>query len=96
MYKEPLFGPFVVKDRCKELKWYGTLFIGLSSWAIQIEAADCIIMCLQRLISQRGKFRLIRFDNQSYFVGAWAELIKAFTQMNHQKVNQLMQDNSGE
>ena len=96
-----LFGPFVVEEGRKELKRYGTLFTFLSSRAIHIEAAnslstDCFLMCLQRFIGRRGNVRLIRSDNGTNFVGTSAELTKAFTQMNHQKINQFMQDNGAE
>ena len=96
-----LFGPFIVKEGRKELKRYGTLFTCLSSRAIHIEVAnslstDCFLMCLRKFIGQRGNVRLIRSDNGINFVGASAELTKAFTEMNHQKVNQFMQDNGGE
>ena len=96
-----LFGPLVVKEGLKELKRYGTLFTCLSCRAIHIEAANslstnCFLMCLQRFIGRRGNVRLIRSDNGTNFVGASAELTKAFTEMNHQKINQFMQDNGGE
>ena len=96
-----LFGPFVVKEGHKELKRYGTLFTCLSSWPIYIEAAnslstDCFLMCLWRFIDWRGNVRLIRSDSGTNFVGALAELTKAFTEMNHPKINQFMQDKGGE
>ena len=99
-YGVQLFGPFVVKEGRKELKRYGTLFTCLSSRAIHFEAANslstgCFLKCLRRFIGQRENVRLIRSDNGKNFVGASAELTKAFTEMNHQKINQFMQDNGG-
>ena len=96
-----LFGPFVVEEGRKELKRYGTLCTCLSSRAIHIEATnslstDCFLMRLQRFTGRRGNVRLIRSDNGTNFVGTSAELTKAFTQMNHQKINQFMQDNGAE
>ena len=95
------FGPFLVKEGRKELKQYETLFTCLSSRAIHIEAAkslstDCFIMCFRRFISRRRSVRLIRSDNRTNFVGASAELTKIFTEMNHKKINQFMQDDGGE
>ena len=95
-----LFGSFVVKERHKELKQYGALFTCLSSRAIHIEApnslsTDCFIMYLQRFIDQRGNVIFIRSDNGTSFVGVSAELTKAFT-LNHQKLNQFIQDNGRE
>ena len=53
-------------------------------------------MLTRSFIGRRGNVRLIRSDNGAIFGGASAELIKAFTEMNHQKINQFMQDNGGE
>ena len=96
-----LFGPFVVKEGSKELKRYGTLFNCLSSRTIHIEVAnslstDCFLMCLWRFIGRRGNVRLIRSDDGTNFVRASTELTKAFKEMNHQNINQFMQDNGGE
>ena len=53
-------------------------------------------MLTRSFIGRRGNVRLIRSDNGAIFGGASAELIKALTEMNHQKINQFMQDNGGE
>ena len=53
-------------------------------------------MCLRRFIGQRENVRLIISDNGTNFVADSAELTKSFTEMNHHKINQFMQDNGGE
>ena len=53
-------------------------------------------MCLRRFIGQTGNVGLIRSNNGTNIVEASAELTKAFTEMNHQKINQFMQDNGSE
>ena len=84
-----MFGPFVVKTGCKELKQYGAFYICLSSRAIHIEVTyslntDSFIMFLRRFIGQRGIVCLIRSDNGSNFTGASAELMQAFQEIDHQ------------
>ena len=59
-----LFGPFVTKGGCKELKHCGALFTCLSSRAIHIETVfsldtDSFILCLHRFVGCRGN-RLLR------------------------------------
>ena len=53
-------------------------------------------MCLQGFIGRRGNVRLVRSDIGANIVGVSAELTKAFTEINHQKINQFMQNNGGE
>ena len=96
-----VFGPFGMKRGSKELKRYGTLLTRLSSQATHTKATNslstfCFLMCLPRLTGQSGNVRLIRSDNGTNFVGPSAELTKSFTEMNHQKINQFMEDNGGE
>ena len=69
--------------------------------SIYIEVAkslstDCFLMCLRRFIGQRENVRLMISDNGTNFVADSAELTKSFIEMNHQKINQFMQDNGGE
>ena len=98
---ELMFGPFTVKDGCKEKKRYGALFTCLSSRAVHIEVShsmttDSFIMCLRRFIGRRGYVRVIRTDNGTNFVGASAELIESFQEMNHLKIGEFFQQHGGE
>ena len=96
-----LFGSFITKEGCKELKHYGALFTCLSSRAIHIETVaslntDSFILCLHRFIGCRGNIRLLQSDNGSNFVGASSEFKKAFAEMDQQKINDFIRDNSEE
>ena len=96
-----LFGPFVTKEGCKELKRYGALFTCLSSRAIHIETVaslntDSFILCLRRFIGHRGNIRPLRSDNGSNFVGASSKFKKAFAEMDQLKINDFMRDSGGE
>ena len=96
-----LFGPFVTKEGCKELKRYEALFTCLSSRAIHIETVaslntDSFILCLRRFIGHRRNIRPLRSDNGSNFVGASSKFKKTFAEMDQQKINDFMRDNSGE
>ena len=96
-----LFGPFVTKEGRKELTRYGALFPCLSSRAINIETVaslntDSFILCLRRFIGHRGNIRPLRSDNGSNFVGASSKFKKTFAEMDQQKINDFMRDNSGE
>ena len=96
-----LFGPFFVKEGRKEMKRYGTLFTCLSSRAVHINksnslSTDSFILCLRRFIGRRGNVRPIRSDNGSNFVGASAELQKAFEEMNQEQIENFMKENGGE
>ena len=96
-----LFGPFVVKDGRKEVKSYGALYTCLSSRSIHIEvvhsmSTHCFIMSLRRFIGRKGNVRMIRFNNGSNLVGASAELIRAFQEMDHIKFTNFLEENGGE
>ena len=86
-----MFGPFLVKDRRTQSKRYGLMFTCLSSRAIHIETTwsletDSFILGLRRFIARRGIIREIRSDNGTNFVGAKAELKKAFDEMDHDRI----------
>merc|ERR1712002_32123 len=85
------FGPFIIKEGRKELKRYGLLFTCMSSRAIHIEVlnsltTDAFINALRRFISVRGPIRQLRSDRGTNFVGAENELMKAWKEMDHEKV----------
>ena len=92
-----MFGPFLVKERRKELKYYGAMFTCMASHAIHIEVVqsrdtDSFIMSLRRFIARRGNIRTIKSDNGSNFVEAEAELKKAFMEMNHNQIKKILQN----
>ena len=96
-----IFGPFTVKDGRKGKKRYGALFTCLSSRAVHIEVThgmttDSFIICLRRFIGRRGYIRVIKTDNGINLVGASAELIESFQDMDHVKVGEFLQQNGGE
>ena len=57
--------------------------------------ADSFIMSLCQLIGCRGAVRMMRFDNGFNFAGASAELIKAFQEMDHNKIGRFLEENGG-
>ena len=84
-------GQFLVDEGCKEMKKYGSF----PSRAVYIEptnslSADAFIQSLQMFFSKRGNVQVIRNNNDIIFTGASAELNKAFLEMNHIKINELM------
>ena len=96
-----MFGPFTVRDGRKERKRYGALFTCLSLRAVHIEVThnmttDSFIMYLRRLIGRRGYVRMIRTDGETNFVGASAELIESFQEMNYVKIGEFLQENGRE
>ena len=96
-----MFSPILVKEGRKEMKRYGCLFTCLSSRAIHIESTnslstDALIQALQRFVSRRVNVQLSRTDNSINFVGTGAELNKAFSEMNHKKINEFMLDHGGQ
>ena len=89
------FGPFIVKERRKELKRYGVIFTCFNCRAVHLETAtsldaDTFIMALRRFISRRGNIRTIRSDNGRNFVGAENELRDALKEMDNVKIGQFL------
>eukprot|EP00794_Sanderia_malayensis_P004021 gene4021-4570_t len=87
-----LFGPFVIKERRKELKRYGVLFTCFGSCVIHIETTnsldtDSFIQALRRFIARRGSVRQIYSDNGTNFVGTVNELQKEFEKMDQSKIS---------
>ena len=83
------------------MKRYVCLFTCLSSRAIHIESTnslstDAFIQARRRFVSRRGNVQVIRTDNSTNFVGASAELNKAFLEMNHKKINEFMLEHGGQ
>ena len=96
-----IFGPFVVKDDRKEVKKYDALHTCLSSRATHIEvvhslSTDSFILSLRCFIGRRGIVRMIRSDNGANFVGASAELIRTFQEMDHKKIGDFLEENGGD
>ena len=84
----------------KEIK-RGFLFTCLSSRAIHIESTnslctDAFIQARRKSVSRRGNVQVIRSDNGTGFAGASAELSKAFSEMNHKKINEFMLEHGGQ
>ena len=85
------FGPFIIKERRKELKRYGVIFTCFNCRAVHLETAtsldaDTFILALRRFISRRGNIRTIRSDNGRNFVGAENELRDALKEMDNAKI----------
>ena len=96
-----MFGPFTIKDGRKERKRYGALFTCLSSRAVYIDVThskttDSFIICLRRFIGRRVYVRMTRTDNGTNLVGASAELIESFQEMEHVKIGAFLQQNGDE
>ena len=92
------FGPFIVKERRKELKKYGLLFTCMASRAIHIEmlddmSTDAFINALRCFIALRGKVRQLRSDRGTNFVGAENELKRAFEEIKEEKVKSFLMEN---
>ena len=85
------FTPFYIKDKRKELKWYGSLFTCLASRAVHIEVADSsdtdsFIMALRRFVRLRGNIRELRSDWGTNFVGSERELRGVVKEISHEKI----------
>ena len=85
------FGPFIIKERRKELKRYGSLFTCLSSRAVHIEVShsletDSFIQALRRFIARRGNVRSLYSDNATNFVGASRELKEAISELDDERI----------
>ena len=92
------FGPYTVTERRKEIKRYGLVFVCQASRAIHLEllddmSTDCFINGLRCFIAIRGSVAAIRCDQGSNFIGASAELKKAYTAIECDKVKHFLQQN---
>ena len=87
------FGPWIVKEKRKEMKRYGALFTCMTSRAIHLEvchslATDSFINALRRFICRRGPIRQLRSDQGTNFVGARKELKEALAELDQKKIAQ--------
>ena len=57
---------------------------------------DSFIMCWRRFIGRRGYARVITTDNGTNFVGASAELIESFQEMDHVKIGEFLPQHGSE
>ena len=67
------FGPFIDKERRKELKRYGVIFTCFTSRAVHLEIAnsldtDSFINALRRFLALRGPIRQLRSDRGTNFL----------------------------
>ena len=90
-----MFGPFWIKEKRKEMKRYCALFTCMCSRAVHLESTnfidtDSFIMALRRFISRRGEVRHLRSDNGTNFVGADAELKRAISEMDQEKIKEYL------
>lgn len=72
------FGPWIIKEGCREIKLWGVVFNCLASRAIHLETASSLdtssfINVLRRFQALRGPIRLLRSDRGTNFVGARTE-----------------------
>jgi hypothetical protein len=92
------FGPWIIKEKRKELKRYGVLFTCLTSRAVHLEisnslSTDSFINALRRFVCRRGQARQLRSDQGTNFVGAKAELKGALSELDHEKIGSEMLKN---
>ena len=94
-----MFGPFYVKDGRKTIKRFVVLFTCLSSRAVHLETTenintDSFIQALRRFVSRRGHIRQLYSDNGTNFIGAENEFKKAYDEMNHDRIEEFLLDQS--
>ena len=95
------FGPFKIKVKRSEVKRYGAMFTCLATRAVHKEVShsmttDSFIQALRRLIARRGNVRQIPSNNGPSLVGAEQELIYAFNEMDHKKIQGFLQNNNAD
>ena len=72
------------------------LLVELSILRLHSLDTDSFIQALRRLIARRGNVRQIRSDNGSNFVGTEQKLFKTFSEMDHNKIENFLQDYGGD
>ena len=93
------FGPFIIKEKRKELKRYGVIFTCLASRAIHIETANSLdtgsfIQALRRFIARRGQVQELRSDNGTNFKGAERELRESLLELDQTNINDYLLNHS--
>ena len=91
------FGPFVIKERRKELKCYGLLFTCMASRAVHIEmlddlSTDAFINALRCFIAIRGRVQVLRSDQGTNFLGAKNEFEKEMQELDMTRLRTFMVD----
>jgi hypothetical protein len=85
------FGPWIIKEKRKELKRYGVLFTCLTSRAVHLEIAHSLSTdSFINAVCRRGPVRQLRSDQRSNFVGAKGELKDAISELDHDKISSEM------
>ena len=85
------FGPFIVKEKRKELKRYGVIFTCMASRAIRLEIAnsldtDSFLNAFRRFTSRCGPVCQLHSDQGTNFVGTRGELAEALAKMDNGKI----------
>ena len=91
------FGPFLIKERRKELKCYGLLFTCMTSRAVHIEmlddmSTDAFINALRCFIAIRGRVQVLRSDQGTNFLGARNEFEKGMKELDVARLKAFMSD----
>ena len=96
-----MFEPFTERVKRSNIKRYGAMFTCLASRTVHIEVThgpdtNLFTQALRRLIARRGNVRQICSENPSNFVGAQQELLKAFSEMDQNKIENFLWDYGGD
>ena len=96
-----MFGPFRVRVKRTDMKCCQAMFTCLASRAVHIEVTHSLntnsfLQAMRRFNCSQREWRQIRSDNDSNFVGAEQELLKAFSEMDHNKIESFCQDHGGD